>query len=149
MDLPNLKIHKSENNYFYFTPKSVAQQHCIQATPPKVERRRSAVGRSSTPNPLIKPVFKKAHRRSVSLSSAASYASSPASNIPSLHLQSSYDSLKSPLEEVTDSLYDASISDSNTSIMTSPSTPTGLLGVKVWLVLRVVPRQVEVYLHSR
>ncbi len=153
MTLHGLTIHSNDNNYFYFKTKQ--QPRPSQTTPPTLDNTRRAVTRSTTPTLLPKPFeFTKLHRRSVSLTSDLSSSSSV--QFPFLPRTSIGSSMGSPLEEVTDSMYDASNSNSSTSILTTLTTPslttppcTDLLEVKFWLVLRVVPRHVELYLHSR
>ncbi len=146
MEVLELKVHNADNNYFYFTPGQ-----CTQTTPPKIDPRGGA-GRSSTPAPMVsKTMFQKRHRRSVSLTSDLSHLSSPSSLhlLPLHHKRTSISSFGSPLTEISDSMYEASASNSVASDPTHPATPTNLSDVKFWLVLRVVPRQVEVYLHTR
>lgn len=134
-------IHKVNDEYFYLLPSSLTTTSVVPLLPisPLVTKTgRRSVGRCITPSP-ISSHNKMTHRRSVSWSAAIS------SNVQ----QSSRSSVSSNVGSVAGTVdYDASRSNSTTSSVTLPLTP--LLPEDIfWLVLRVLPSTLELYLQSR
>ena len=149
MTITNYTINKANNDYFYLTPSSSATSFpriSLNSVSPLTSlQKRHSTGRCSSPSsppPLLSPKKRK-HQRSVSWSSTPR---SPLLGPP--HSHSSMGSVSSSTG-IGDSNYDASGSNTSSSFAFSvPCTPS-LMEDLFWLVIRVLPLRVEVYLHNR
>ena len=149
MEITSYSIHKANNDYFYLTPSTSATSFprisLNSVSPLTPLQKRHSTGRCSFPSsppPLLSPKKRK-HQRSVSWSATPK---SPLLGHP--HSRSSIGSVSSSTG-LADSNYDASGSSTSSSFAFSvPCTPS-LMEDLFWLVIRVLPLRVEVYLHNR
>ena len=149
MTITNYSIKKANNDYFYLAPSSLPTlfpRISLNSVSPLTSlQKRHSTGRCSSPSsppPLLSPK-KHTHQRSVSWS-----ATPKSPLLGPLHSRSSVGSMTSSTG-IADSNYDASGSNTSNSFAFSvPSTPS-LMEDLFWLVIRVLPLRVEVYLHNR
>ena len=159
--LTTFNIHKANDDYFYLTPSTQStsyphlnstHRHSSSVSPfhvPGNREKRSLHGRCSTPSPLPASSYSrtKRHKRSVSWTATSSLPShlSPLPTGP--QSRSSVSSTDTPVGTVD---YDASRSESITSFMLPLSPINNSLSEELfWIVMRVLPSKVEVYIHNR
>lgn len=152
--MSDLSITDTNSDYYYFMPRPLpslsADRHAVAAphTPPHHMRR--SLDHSKTPPPGPPNPHKRTHRRSISLGPL------PPPSHP-LSLVSGRSSVSSAGAGAGGSHYEASESGSSVfsrrpSDQSLPPTPPSLLvptRLLFWLVLRVLPNKVEIYLHHR
>ena len=159
--LTTFNIHKANDDYFYLTPSTHStsyphlnstHRHSSSVSPfhvPGNREKRSLHGRCSTPSPLPASSYSrtKRHKRSVSWTATSSLPShlSPLPTGP--QSRSSVSSTDTPVGTVD---YDASRSESITSFVLPLSPINNSLSEELfWIVMRVLPSKVEVYIHNR
>ena len=159
--LTTFNIHKANDDYFYLTPSTHStsyphlnstHRHSSSVSPfhvPGNREKRSLHGRCSTPSPLPASSYSrtKRHKRSVSWTATSSLPShlSPLPTGP--QSRSSVSSADTPVGTVD---YDASRSESITSFVLPLSPINNSLSEELfWIVMRVLPSKVEVYIHNR
>ena len=155
--MSDLSITNTDSDYYYFTlrplPSITTDHRPVPPTPP--HRMRRSLDHSKTPPPSSTLTHKRTHRRSISLGplphthplSFVSGRSSVSSGGGGSHYEAS---------ESGSSVFSRRPSDDH-SLPLSPSlvspSPLSLklLSPKLlfWLVLRVLPNKVEIYLHHR
>lgn len=159
MKLTNYLVHKTSEDYFYLTPNftppprvpSVTQHHRHSSSsplppPPSTLTKRFIHGRCSTPSPSPAPLTNtRTHKRSISWSATQHNTTNPLLSLSPFPLsRSSLESIPSTLD------YDASRSNSVNSFAFPLSPIDRSMSEDVfWLVMRVLPSKVEVYLHNK
>ena len=149
MNVPGYTVHKNNNDYFYLTPVPPLPDPPQFLTPPTKPSRPHNSLRCATPTPVpLHTDVSQRHKRSISWT-FTSRTNTTTLQIPTTS-RSSISSMMSSTCTVDDSHYDASVSNSMSSL--APPSPTSLnccSEISFWLVMRVLLHQVEIYLHSR
>ena len=153
MNVPGYTVHKNNSDYFYLTPVPPFLDPPHFLTPPtKPSRPHNSILRCATPTPVLPHTnLSQGHKRSISwtFTSRTGNTNTTTLQIPTTS-RSSISSMMSSTCTVDDSHYDASVSNSMSSLAApSPTSPNCSSEISFWLVMRVLLHQVEIYLHSR
>lgn len=135
INIPNYDLHKSIDGYMCLLPRMTIP--CPKASSHFLLKRST---RFSTPSPPRSPIRSvMTHKRSVSWSVASRNTTTPLSNSTSTNLDSRSDIVET--HSKSSSSVSWNLEDSITSVYNCATL--------FWLVLKVMPHQMELYLHHR